>query len=57
MWVGEQWDWLGEELGAGGRKRQGVHVRGTDKTEDTGPGGGGEIKTSTRCSLICKIAS
>lgn len=37
-------EWPSEEQGAGGRRRQGVHMKGTDKKEDTGRGGGGETE-------------
>ena len=37
-------DWQSEELGAGARRREGVHMKGTDKKEDAGRGGGGETE-------------
>lgn len=37
-------DWRSEELGARARRRQGVHMKGTDKKEDAGRGGGGETE-------------
>lgn len=47
-------DWRSEELGAGARRRQGVHTKGTDKKEYAGRGGGGGDRTNAHCSLICQ---